>query len=63
MQTMFNNLDSLIAKAKPNGAPRKVSNLVVKNSTGSRRPRKHIAEQFEFSFVGGAKPTAFAVAA
>ena len=63
MQTMFNNLDTLIAKANPNGAPRKVSNPVVKNSTGSRRPHKHIAEQFEFSFVGGAKSTALVVAA
>ena len=62
MQNMFNNLDTLIAKANPNGAPRKASHPVIENSSDNHRPCKHIAEQFEFSFVSGAKPTALAMA-
>jgi hypothetical protein len=47
-QTEFQNLDNLIAQANPEGAPRKAARPVIKTTTISHRPRKHIAEQFEF---------------
>jgi hypothetical protein len=47
-QTEFQNLDNLIAQANPEGAPRKAARPVIKTTTVSRHPRKHIAEQFEF---------------